>query len=76
MLGDLEVMARILLPSKRDDAAIAKNVATLISRMLVEHMPFFKEACSDTVTWHIQHKYSAEMSQKSDVVRLTPTLKE
>lgn len=69
LVDDLEVMAHVLLPSKQDDAALARNVSTLISRMLVTHVPFFKEACSDVVTWHIQHKYTTQMSQKSDVVR-------
>lgn len=67
---DFEQMANVLLPSKEDDAALSKNVATLLSRLLATHIPFFKHTCSDVVTWHIEHEYTTEMSQKSDVIRI------
>ena len=57
-----------LLPSPQDDKALSKNVAILVSRILATHVPFFKRAFHDVVTWHIHHEYYEEMSQKSDVV--------
>ncbi len=67
-LPDFEEMANKLLPSKLDDAALARNIAILLSRLLATHVPFFKHAFSDVVTWHIEHEYTTEMSQKSEVV--------
>lgn len=57
-----------LLPSKDDDAILRSNFMTLVSRVLVEFIPFFKETFDGVVTRHIQHEYSTEMSTKSQVV--------
>lgn len=62
--------AESLLPSSADDAAILNNIATLVSRVLAEHMPFFKQTFEDVTNWHIKHKYYEEMSSKSVVVRI------
>ena len=54
-----------LLPSVENDANLFKNIAILISRVLVTHIPLFQFAFSDVTTWHIQHKFYKEMSKKS-----------
>ena len=63
-------MALSLLPSQEHDTILRKNIAILISRVLVTHMHFFQFAFSDAVTWHIHHKFYKEMSSKSTVVSL------
>ena len=65
----LKDVASTLLPSLEDDRILRKNFATLISRMLITHMPEMKLAFQDAVTWHIPHLYAKEMSKKSTVVR-------
>lgn len=60
----------LLLPSLHDDKNLHENFITLISRILVNDVDLFKFGFSDVVNWHIPHKYSKEMSQKSKVVRL------
>ena len=62
--------AESLLPSSEDDAIILNNIATLVSRVLAEHMPFFKHTFEDVTDWHIKHKHYKEMSSKSDVVSI------
>ena len=61
-------MALSLLPTEENDSNILSNFATLISRVLVTHIPFFQFAFSDVVVWHIHHKHYKEMSSKSKVV--------
>ena len=60
--------AESLLPSISDDQVIRKNMSTLVGRIIVSHMDFFKTSFSDVVDWHITHKYYAEMSQRSEIV--------
>ena len=57
-----------LLPSVENDEKLLHNIAILISRVLVTHMPFFQFAFNDVTTWHIHHKFYKEMSKKSEVV--------
>lgn len=66
--SNIQRMAINLLPSAADDKALSKNVATLLARLLVTHVPSMKRTFGDVVTWHIDHEYQKEMSQKSDVV--------
>ena len=54
--------------SSVDNAALSKNISILVSRVLIDNLPFFKEAFSDVVMWHIEHKHSDEMCRKSEVV--------
>lgn len=63
-----ERRAKFLLPSQQDDATLRRNISILVSRVLAEHMPFFKYTFEDVVDWHIQHQYYSEMSSKSVVV--------
>ena len=62
-----EVIATVL-PSDKDDAIVHDDFAILVARILCKHMSFFKETYADVVDWHIPHKFSKEMSQKSEVV--------
>ena len=59
-----------LLPPEEDDTVLRHDIATMVARILTQYMPFFKLTFEDIVEWHIPHKYSAEMSSKSVVVRL------
>ena len=63
-------IALTLLPSVDDDATICTNIATLISRVLVEHLRFFEHSFDDAVIWHIPHRYSEQMKHKSNVVSI------
>ena len=62
-----EMKLEVLLPSHEDYENLQKNITVLISRLLVQHIPFFKEGRS-SVTQHIEHQYSVEMAEKSKVV--------
>ncbi len=62
--------ASTLLPSLADDRSLRNDFITCVSRILVEHMPFFKHTFEDVVEWHIQHQYYNQMSAKSVVVCL------
>ncbi len=63
-------MANSLLPSKGDDAVMRSNMATLVSRVLVENFEYFKFAFEDVVQRHIKHQFYEEMSSKSVLVSL------
>lgn len=67
-ITDLESVAISIQPTKIDDKILQGNIATLISRVLCTKMDFFKFCFEDIVQWHIEHKYTSEMSQKSVVV--------
>lgn len=60
-----------ILPTSDDYQMLKENMAVLVSRILVEHLRFFSEDFKNVATWHIQHRYSAQMSQKSEVVSLS-----
>jgi hypothetical protein len=64
-----ECLASSLLPTVDDDSVLHNNFATLISRVLKEHYPFFKQNFEDVVVQHIPHLHDREMSQKSEIVR-------
>ena len=61
-------IAKVLLPTKKDDQMLRMNFATCISRILVTHMPAMKLAYEGAVDWHIPHAHEKEMSKKSTVV--------
>ncbi len=56
-----------LLPDLVDGCVIKKNLAVLICRVLRKYMPYFK-TFAKAIERHIQHEYSHEMAQKSEVV--------
>ena len=57
----------VFCPNLDDEAKLVLNFETLVTRMLVEHIPGIQHLFPH-VTHHIQHKYSRNMSQKSTVV--------
>ena len=65
---DVYVDISIFLPSSADVEAMITNFSVIISRFLVKHIPALSEY-SACVPDHIDHKYSKEMSAKSNVVR-------
>ena len=60
--------AKSIMPSIEDDSQLKENITTLISRVLIDNMEFFKFCFSDVTCQHIKHKYYKEMSAKSIVV--------
>lgn len=62
-------LAESLLPSTADLHSLLLNFEVLIGRILVEHLPLLSKLLPAAVQ-HITHKYSAEMSLKSEVVSI------
>jgi len=59
-----------VLPTEDDLIALKKNLGILVCRLVRRNMPYFrKHICTKTVPAHIEHEFSIEMSQKSEVVR-------
>ena len=67
-MSDPHQLALSLLPSPEDDMAMRNHISILISRVLVNHLDFFKVAFDGAVEWHIKHDFYEQMSRKSDVV--------
>ena len=65
---DLNQLATSILPSADDDQALQDNFATLISRVLVENVDYFKRSFDGVVNWHVKHEFYQQMAQKSEVV--------
>lgn len=61
-----------VLPTVEDHKALMSNLTILIGRVLKSHMPFFATFGAG-LEKHIMHPYYRQMSQKSEVVRLTRT---
>ena len=59
-----------LLPSSEDEHAIRQNFSYLVARVLCKYMLFFKNY-GKGLEKHLQHEYSYEMSQKSEVVSIS-----
>lgn len=57
-----------ILPSTSDLQAMLYNFSILISRILVEELPYFAMTFEGVVTKHIQHCYSDDMAKKSETV--------
>ena len=55
-------------PSAEDTNMLRIRMKTLISRILVEHLPHFKQHYGDTISWHIDHPHQHAASQKSEIV--------
>ena len=51
------------LPMDSDIHMLYLRMTTIVSRILVKHIPYFKDF-RDDVLWHIQHCYSEEMLKK------------
>ena len=56
-----------ILPTPPDKSQMLEDYCVLFARILCSQIPFF-EKFSSCVPKHISHKYSSEMSQKSEVV--------
>lgn len=57
-----------ILPTSNDYDKIKENMAILVSRIIADRIRFFAEDYKGVVTRHIPHKYTSQMSQKSEVV--------
>ena len=57
-----------ILPSDDTHTKMLNNMAVLVSRILIDHIPAFKLYFDDAVVYHIEHPYSLEMSKKSKMV--------
>ena len=57
------------LPSSEDYHIMTSNMVTLVSRVLVKHIPSLL-SYTPVVESHIKHPYSKEMAQKSTVVSI------
>jgi len=58
-----------VLPQQDDVKKLKENLMILVSRKIRKFMPFFrKHIDSGAISQHIEHKYSDEMSKKSEVV--------
>lgn len=70
-LADLaNVPNKTFLPTVSDHLNLMRDFDTLVSRVLVEHFPQFRNAFSDVVPQHIPHKYSQQLKLKSKKVNL------
>ena len=67
-LPPLNMVAKSLLLTVGNDDALVSNIKILMSRVLVETLPFFNNAFSDLIVKTIYHKYYSEMSSKSNIV--------
>ena len=52
----------------KKDFAPCDNICVLMSRVLCEHVEFFKKNFEDIVDTHIKHEFYDEMSMKSIMV--------
>ena len=68
LIADLELSE--LLPSAESNLSVENDFVVLVSRMVVKFLPAF-QMFRDVVVHHIPHKYSSEMAEKSEVVRVT-----
>lgn len=59
-----------ILPSDADHSAIRTNMSTLVARILVRNLPFFKQF-SHCLERHVRHEFTEEMSQVSEVVSIS-----
>lgn len=57
------------LPSLSDHKSLLSDFVVLISRVLVENLPAF-EIFKDVVPFHIQHKYSEVLKNKTETVSI------
>ena len=67
---NINVNTADILPSSEVHSQVLGNITILVARILVDNMAVFKLYFDDGVVRHIHHKYTNEMSNKSEVVRL------
>ena len=56
-----------VLPSADDELILKQNMAILATHEIQKYLPFFRKNIKPVMK-HIPHRYSQEMSQKSEVV--------
>ena len=56
-----------VLPTENDYKSLKADFSTLVSRMMVEHIPCFSTDFKGLPVKHIPHQYSREMSTKSEI---------
>ena len=69
--GEIRTEVNILfdvIPGEEDYKALKQDFTILLSRLLVEHLPFFNSDYKGLVPSHIPHKFSNEMSKESEIV--------
>ena len=57
-----------ILPTTEEYGKLKDNFAILVARKMTEHLLFFSEDFKGFIQRNIPHKYSREMSEKSEVV--------
>ena len=62
-----KLLLQTFLQSVEDCHNLHTELTVLVVRVLVTHLVSFK-AFSDLIPQHIEHKYSAEMAKKSEIV--------
>lgn len=65
-----EVNVFHVIPDDNDYEALKSDFKVLVSRLIVKHMPFFSIDYRGIPPTHIPHKYSKQMSSKSEVVSI------
>ena len=70
-ISSTEVNLYDVLPTSNDYESLKKDFTILISRMIIDYLPFFSKDFKNLVKRHIPHKYSREMCKKSKVVSVT-----
>ena len=65
-----EVNAFDVIPTEEDYKSLKNDFSVLVSRAIVKFLPFFSSDYKDLAQSHIPHRYSKEMSAKSEVVSI------
>lgn len=63
-------VCRKILPTKEDQLYVQDNFVHIMTRVIVNRVPFFQQFHSIALK-HIPHAFSQEMAQKSEVVSVT-----
>ena len=64
----VDILLEEFIPMAKDISEIKTRMTTIVSRILVEEVPFFPENFKDCATDHLKHKHWRESSSKSNVV--------
>lgn len=68
-VGDIASLPpSVFLPDPEDCVQLRKHYAILLSRVLVDHVPYFTKKFKDCVIRHIPHINSSNMCLKSEIV--------
>jgi hypothetical protein len=67
-LDAVEIPISAYVPSSNDLDELRERMEIIVSRILCQHVPHFKQFYNDVVCWHISHQYSAESAKPSTLV--------